>query len=234
MFTLLALTALAAQTRSPSEFDGAYALTCERATLTLHVGVAGQLGGVAGSWSDQRAVALSCEGVDVDALAAELSADCAGAGLLESACEDVAWDVALAVAGLDAAAVGLIPEQAAFRVGAGTWFNRWTGLYPLNTTVSWAGGERASATWLVDNNDGPNRGAFAGLGLRVPTSGRTESAGCADLATGAVQGRFLPRANALTATAAVDRSLVCAAGHGEDWLVGQIGLSLRADLSGRR
>lgn len=234
MLPLLVTAAFAGQSRPISDFDGAYDLSCATASLVLHVGVAGRVGGRSGDWADDVVVDLDCDGVDVEALASELFDGCVASGLPAGACGDVADDVAGAVATLNDDAVGLLPDTLTLRASGGTWLNRWLGVYPLSATATFPSGARTTGAWLVDNNDGANRGHFWGFGLRVPTSGANDYGACADLATAAVDGRIRASERRLEADLAVDRTLVCAGGVGADWLVGQVGLTYRARVAGVR
>ncbi len=76
MFVLLAAAALAGQSQPASALSGNFDLTCESASLVMHIGVAGSVGGVGGAWGDHRAIPLSCDGIDEQALADELYDDC--------------------------------------------------------------------------------------------------------------------------------------------------------------
>lgn len=230
---IVASPAFGGQSRSAQEFAGTYDLTCQTASLWLHVGLSGGTATGSGSWSDDLEVPLDCDGFTPEeevAFAEALAASCAGTGLPALGCLDVAEDIAASISAFNDDAVALLPSSVKMNVGSYGWF--WSGLYglyPMTGYHHFSSGTRAW-TYLLDNNDGYARGHFAAAGIAVNDAGAAERLACADIGVAAIDGYI--RSGALDARVAVDRSLTCLASDGIAWIGGNVGIAYDAHLTG--
>ena len=237
ILTLLAGSAMASQSYDPSDYSGTYNLACEDASLTLHVGLTGLIGGADGSWEDTFEVPLDCDGVaeaDLDALEDEITAGCESLGFDSSSCASFGQDTADAVADFNDGAIAYIPVRARFTVYNTTnWLCRLLGIYPVRGRHLWADGTKATWGYLINNNDGGSLGDFATADAAILDSGTVGTLGCADLVLGAVSGNIDPASSYdVEVDFAIDRSMVCAAYSGSDFIVAEVGLTFDGSVRG--
>lgn len=227
-----AAPALAGQSRPVTDFNGTYTLACDRVEVALHAAAAGVITGQSASWSGTIAGSFDCSDDDaLAAVAAEARTSCLAAGLPVATCAALEAELAAALAGT----VALVPVELTVRVtNAWDFWARLFGVYQVAATHTIGSGATVAGSYLLDNNDGRD-GTFGARALDLAGAAAQNNLGCADLIIAGVDGRIARAdAYALTATAAVDRTLTCLAVSGADALTLQLGLTLRAHLDGMK
>ncbi len=238
LFSLMA-PALAGQSHAASGYTGSYDLTCEEASLSLHLDLAWSVAGSTGTAGDAINVDLDCDGIDEtewQTLHDDVQDACDAAWPVEEDCDALGTAAADAVAAFNDGTLEFVPESVDFTVyGTGNFWYRLFGVYPLRGTHHFPSGSSSSWWYLLNNNDGGSLGDFATFAMVLNGSASGSNWACADLSLGAISGDIDPNADYdLAAAFGVDRSAVCGAGDGVDAVVAVLGLTFDGDVSGVR
>ena len=231
--------AVAGQSHSASGYSGTYDLTCEDASLTLHLDLGWSVGGVTDSDGADLEVGLDCDGIDESewqTLHDEVAGACEAVWPIADDCDQLGTDVADGVAAVNDGSLELLPESVAFKVyGTSNFWYRLFGVYPMYGTHQHPGGSTTRAWYLLNNNDGSRLGDFATVGGSLEGWAAGTSWACIDVALWAAAGNIDPDAGyELEADYAADRSVACGVTYGADALVAVLGLTFDGAVAGVR
>ncbi len=229
----------AAQSHNAADYSGSYDLTCEEASLTLHLDLAWSVAGSTGSSAGAIDVALDCDGVDStdwQAIHDDVQAACDSAWPVADDCDDLGTAAADAVAAFNDGTLEFVPESVDYTV-YGTWnfWYRLFGIYPVLGDHHFPSGSTLSWWYLLNNNDGGTLGDLATFSMSLNGASGGGYWACADVSLGAVEGNLDPDDGyAMAARFGVDRSAVCGVSDGVDAIVAVLGLTFDGELSGVR
>lgn len=219
---------------SPRDFDGTYYLACEAASYTLHFDLAGKVDGQSVAYNpDDLDVSVPCEADDpaIDAILDQVREQCLAGGL-GSFCDDVET----AVADANTATIRLVPLQITTQVtNADNYWAKLLKIFRMDVAHLFESGEVRNAEYLISDQSNGSNGDFVSLSLSIDDVAIGGVAGCATTTLGWIDGNIDRNADfALAADFDVDRSLTCGLVYGDDWLLGNIGLTFHGTVSGER
>jgi len=239
--TLLAIVlaspaARATQTFDPSDFDGTYDVQCVDTEMGLSLGIA--VFTADGAWATGTAgtAPLACgEVADGDATWLEWYDETykgCPEWLGDEACDDLATGITDLRASVNNDMLATIPGSVDLEVqGTGNFWNRLTGIYPMEMTYHYDEGD-ASYGYLINNNDGECYGDFLGAGIAA-SLGASGYFVCGAAALATVSGN-IDRGTPFTyeATYQAGAELICATGNEAIIIAISIGVGYAADLEG--
>jgi hypothetical protein len=249
--TILALTGIpgavhAAQPGSATDFNGSYAVHCEKASLVLGLQqfqvVTGDGSSVLGTPINHSVtIDLQCAPDTLEAEAIAVYGRCmtGTSGLVGVDRPELCATVADAVGSVIDDVAAVVNGTFAVTVfDQGTWANRVLGIYGMDGDFTSLTGSTTDGDFLISNAGGSSNGDFLSLSA-LPllfTAGDSCQSSLATVVT-AVDGKIdRAQAYALDADFNVDLSLWCQlpSDAPQTDVAGRIGLSFHADLSGSR
>ena len=235
-FSTLALVAALGTTAAaaPTDFDGTYHLTCQEATYTLHLDIAGELDGRPISYNPPNLeFNLPCEADDpaIPELVDSVHQHCLDGGLGRF-CDDV---VVPALEGAIHGTIAMVPVELTTQIiDPNNGWAKLFRLYSTRVTHLYDNGDVDTSKYIL--NDGSrHNGHFLQLSLNLDDVLFGGPAGCVATTLGRINGNIDRNADfAMTWKPTVDRSLSCGVVLNNGWLAGIIGVTFKATASGER